>query len=244
SSVGRNFGTTRHESSCRNSAVIDDEQLVLDMIVDEKEVSRLVVVKKLHNIIYCTLDDDWYRLKACALFVTPENKMTKRIRHNFIALDTPTRELLKEKNHALEDMVNAMFLSIWGKAFISATYLLDKIPCKENKIVLMNYGWEENYLIMVFMVSLCMKLEDHLESMTKLSKIRDNEMIMISKMRDNINLRKKRLNIEEANGKLEDHLESMTKLSKIRDNEMIMISKMRDNINLRKKRLNIEEANG
>ncbi|GKA74031.1 hypothetical protein Tco_0780333 [Tanacetum coccineum] len=42
-------------------------------------------------------------------------------------------------------MVNAMFLSpslshgMWGKASISATYLLDKIPCKENKIVLMNY---------------------------------------------------------------------------------------------------------
>ncbi|GKE37550.1 hypothetical protein Tco_1460955 [Tanacetum coccineum] len=33
------------------------------------------------------------------------------IRHKFIALDTPTRELLKEKNRALEDMVNAMFLS-------------------------------------------------------------------------------------------------------------------------------------
>ncbi|GKC85781.1 hypothetical protein Tco_1141498, partial [Tanacetum coccineum] len=33
------------------------------------------------------------------------------IRHKYIALDTPTRELLKEKNRALEDMVNAMFLS-------------------------------------------------------------------------------------------------------------------------------------
>ncbi|GJZ46031.1 ATP phosphoribosyltransferase 1, chloroplastic [Tanacetum coccineum] len=48
-----------------------------------------------------------------------------RIRHKFIALDTPTRELLKEKNRALEDMVNAMFLSpglshaMWGKAIIS-----------------------------------------------------------------------------------------------------------------------------
>ncbi|GJS63272.1 hypothetical protein Tco_0677836 [Tanacetum coccineum] len=37
-------------------------------------------------------------------------------------------------------MVNAMFLSpglshgMWGKAIISATYLLDKIPCKEKKI--------------------------------------------------------------------------------------------------------------
>ncbi|GJS18478.1 hypothetical protein Tco_0412950 [Tanacetum coccineum] len=47
-----------------------------------------------------------------------------RIRYKFIALDTPTRELLKEKNHALEDMVNAMFLSpglshaMWGKAII------------------------------------------------------------------------------------------------------------------------------
>ncbi|GKB61527.1 DNA-directed RNA polymerase subunit beta' [Tanacetum coccineum] len=50
-------------------------------------------------------------------------------------------------------MVNAMFLSpglshgMWGKAIISATYLLDKIPCKENKIVLMNYGRKEDYLI-------------------------------------------------------------------------------------------------
>ncbi|GJS11595.1 hypothetical protein Tco_0368391 [Tanacetum coccineum] len=50
-------------------------------------------------------------------------------------------------------MVNAMFLSpglshdMWGKAIISATYLLDKIHCKENKIVLMNYGRKEDYLI-------------------------------------------------------------------------------------------------
>ncbi|GKA46303.1 putative reverse transcriptase domain-containing protein [Tanacetum coccineum] len=50
-------------------------------------------------------------------------------------------------------MVNAMFVSpglshgMWGKAIISAAYLLDKIPCKENKIVLMNYGREENDLI-------------------------------------------------------------------------------------------------
>ncbi|GKC30418.1 hypothetical protein Tco_1037712 [Tanacetum coccineum] len=42
-------------------------------------------------------------------------------------------------------MVNAMFLSpglshgMWGKASILATYLLDKILCKENKTVLMNY---------------------------------------------------------------------------------------------------------
>ncbi|GJY97491.1 calcineurin B-like protein 4 [Tanacetum coccineum] len=36
--------------------------------------------------------------------------------------------------------------------------------------------------------------------MTKLSKIIDNEMIMISKMRDKINPRKKRLNLEEAKG--------------------------------------------
>ncbi|GKD90862.1 hypothetical protein Tco_1366369 [Tanacetum coccineum] len=34
--------------------------------------------------------------------------------------------------------------------------------------------------------------------MMKLSKIRDNEMIMISKMRDKINSKKKRLNLEEA----------------------------------------------
>ncbi|GJZ24565.1 calcineurin B-like protein 4 [Tanacetum coccineum] len=36
--------------------------------------------------------------------------------------------------------------------------------------------------------------------MTKLSNIRGNEMIMISKMRDKINPRKKRLNLEEAKG--------------------------------------------
>ncbi|GJR77135.1 hypothetical protein Tco_0089500 [Tanacetum coccineum] len=53
-------------------------------------------------------------------------------------------------------MVNAMFLSpglshgMWGKAIISATYLLDKIPCKENKIVLMNYGRKEDYLISIY----------------------------------------------------------------------------------------------
>ncbi|GKA23849.1 hypothetical protein Tco_0709882 [Tanacetum coccineum] len=38
-------------------------------------------------------------------------QMMQRIRHKFITLDTPTRELLKENNRALEDMVNAMFLS-------------------------------------------------------------------------------------------------------------------------------------
>ncbi|GJY66634.1 retrovirus-related pol polyprotein from transposon TNT 1-94, partial [Tanacetum coccineum] len=42
------------------------------------------------------------------------------------------------------------------------------------------------------------KLEDHLELMMKLSKIRDNKIIMISKMRDKINPRKKMLNLEEA----------------------------------------------
>ncbi|GKA70504.1 hypothetical protein Tco_0776643, partial [Tanacetum coccineum] len=64
------------------------------------------------------------------------------IKHKFIALDTPTRELLKEKNRALEDMVNSIFLSprlshdMWGKVIISATYLLDKIHCsKANSIV-------------------------------------------------------------------------------------------------------------
>ncbi|GKA11390.1 calcineurin B-like protein 4 [Tanacetum coccineum] len=67
------------------------------------------------------------------------------------------RSHIGEKNRALEDMVNAMFLSpglshgMWGKAIISATYLLDKIPCKENKIVLMNYGRKEDYLIIVLM---------------------------------------------------------------------------------------------
>ncbi|GJR46766.1 retrotransposon protein, putative, ty1-copia subclass [Tanacetum coccineum] len=50
-------------------------------------------------------------------------------------------------------MVNAMFLNpglshgMWEKAIISATYLLDKITCKENKIVLMKYGQKEDYLI-------------------------------------------------------------------------------------------------
>nr|GEY70501.1 phospholipase D beta 1-like [Tanacetum cinerariifolium] len=94
---------------------------------------------------------------------------------------------------------------VQGKAIISATYLLDKIHCKENKIVLMNYGWEEDYLIIYAHNSSAygffVKLEDHLELMTKLSKIRDNEMIMIFKMRDKINPRKKRLNLEEAKDK-------------------------------------------
>ncbi|GJR40527.1 hypothetical protein Tco_1216211 [Tanacetum coccineum] len=54
-------------------------------------------------------------------------------------------------------MVNDMFLShglrhgMWGKAIISLSYHLDKIPCKENKIVLMKYGSEEDYLIIVLM---------------------------------------------------------------------------------------------
>ncbi|GKE77150.1 retrotransposon protein, putative, ty1-copia subclass, partial [Tanacetum coccineum] len=53
-----------------------------------------------------------------------------KIRHKYIALDI-------EKNHSLEDMVNAMFVSLglshdmWGKAIISATYLLDILVKKE-----------------------------------------------------------------------------------------------------------------
>ncbi|GKA20541.1 hypothetical protein Tco_0700530, partial [Tanacetum coccineum] len=53
------------------------------------------------------------------------------IRHKFITLDTPTRESLKEKNRALEDMVNAMFLSpglshgMWGKAEIGKSSRID-----------------------------------------------------------------------------------------------------------------------
>ncbi|GJW32539.1 hypothetical protein Tco_0052571 [Tanacetum coccineum] len=44
---------------------------------------------------------------------------------------------ISEKNRALEDMVNAMFVSpglshgMWGKAIISATYLLDILVKKE-----------------------------------------------------------------------------------------------------------------
>ncbi|GJV88905.1 hypothetical protein Tco_1532843 [Tanacetum coccineum] len=54
-----------------------------------------------------------------------------KIRDKYIALGI-------EKNRALEDMVNDMFVSpglshgMWGKAVISATYLLD-ILCKEMK---------------------------------------------------------------------------------------------------------------
>ncbi|GKB90112.1 DNA-directed RNA polymerase subunit beta' [Tanacetum coccineum] len=56
-----------------------------------------------------------------------------RIRHQFIAFETPTIELLKEKNHALEDMINAMFLSLglshgmWGKEIGKSSRIDDEV---------------------------------------------------------------------------------------------------------------------
>ncbi|GJY79479.1 hypothetical protein Tco_0485280 [Tanacetum coccineum] len=82
-------------------------------------------------------------------------------------------------------MVNAMFLSpglshgMWGKAIISATYLLDKIHCKENKIVLMNYGLEEDYLIIVLM------------EIGKSSRI-DDEVVQDQRQRDDNDLQDER----------------------------------------------------
>ncbi|GJV64344.1 pol polyprotein [Tanacetum coccineum] len=132
-----------------NSATADikGEGDVILKMTSEKEL-------KLTNVLYVpeirkNLVSGWLLNKFGFRLVFESDK----IRHKFIALDTPTRELLKETNRALEDMLNAMFLSpslshgMWGKTIISATYLLDKIPCKENKIVLMNYGRKEDYLI-------------------------------------------------------------------------------------------------
>ncbi|GKF07094.1 retrotransposon protein, putative, ty1-copia subclass [Tanacetum coccineum] len=95
-------------------------------------------------------------------------------------------------------MVNAMFLSpglshgMWEKAIIPATYFLDKIPCKENKIVLMNYGRKEDYLI-IYAHLLMNEIGKSSRIDDEVVKIRGNEMIMISKMRDKINPRKKRM---------------------------------------------------
>ena len=47
---------------------------------------------------------------------------------------------------------------MWGKAVLLATYLLDKIPCKEKKIVFMNYGWEENHPISTYECGGCLSV--------------------------------------------------------------------------------------
>nr|GEV31245.1 zinc finger, CCHC-type [Tanacetum cinerariifolium] len=126
---------------------------LVDDVLDEEEAIKVTEKKNLENEIEDeTLEvDEIVNIKESKNHplenvIENLNQRNFRIRHKFITLDTPTRELLKENNHALEDMVIAMFLSpglshgMWRKAIISATYLLDKIPCKENKIVLMDYG--------------------------------------------------------------------------------------------------------
>ncbi|GJS64376.1 hypothetical protein Tco_0678940 [Tanacetum coccineum] len=57
-----------------------------------------------------------------------------RIRHKFITLDTPTRELLKEKKSVLENMVNAMFLRIGRSSRIDDEVVQDKRQRDDNNL--------------------------------------------------------------------------------------------------------------
>ncbi|GJZ72331.1 retrovirus-related pol polyprotein from transposon TNT 1-94 [Tanacetum coccineum] len=63
-----------------------------------------------------------------------------RIRHEFTAPYSPQQNGIAErKNRTLKEMVNAMLISsglsqdMWGEAILTATYLLNKIPCKEKE---------------------------------------------------------------------------------------------------------------
>nr|GEU89080.1 ribonuclease H-like domain-containing protein [Tanacetum cinerariifolium] len=62
------------------------------------------------------------------------------IRHKFTAPYSPQQNgITKRKNRTLKEIVNAMLISsslsqdIWGEAIITATYLLNKIPCKKKE---------------------------------------------------------------------------------------------------------------
>ncbi|GKE47854.1 hypothetical protein Tco_1479112, partial [Tanacetum coccineum] len=61
-----------------------------------------LVKRETDTRVTCTVDALKHSETLCAITI---------LRHKFIALDIPIIELLKEKNRALEDMVNAMFLS-------------------------------------------------------------------------------------------------------------------------------------
>ncbi|GKA59734.1 retrovirus-related pol polyprotein from transposon TNT 1-94 [Tanacetum coccineum] len=62
------------------------------------------------------------------------------IRHEFTSPYSPQQNGIAErKNSTLKEMVNAMLISsglsqdMWGEAILTATYLLNKIPCKEKE---------------------------------------------------------------------------------------------------------------
>nr|GEY23657.1 hypothetical protein [Tanacetum cinerariifolium] len=62
------------------------------------------------------------------------------IRHEFTATYSPQQNGIAErKNRTLKEMVTAMLINSgmsqdkWGKAILTATYLLNKIPCKEKE---------------------------------------------------------------------------------------------------------------
>ncbi|GJV63859.1 retrovirus-related pol polyprotein from transposon TNT 1-94 [Tanacetum coccineum] len=62
------------------------------------------------------------------------------IRHEFTAPYSPQQNGIAErKNRTLKEMVTAMLISsgmsqdMWGEAILTATYLLNKIPCKEKE---------------------------------------------------------------------------------------------------------------
>nr|GEU55809.1 plasma membrane ATPase 4-like [Tanacetum cinerariifolium] len=79
------------------------------------------------------------RVKLTNALYVPEIRRNLVIRNKFIALDTPTRELLKEKNRALEDMVNAMFLSpglshvMWGEKIEKSSRMDDEVVQDQRK---------------------------------------------------------------------------------------------------------------
>ncbi|GJZ38050.1 retrotransposon protein, putative, ty1-copia subclass [Tanacetum coccineum] len=62
------------------------------------------------------------------------------IRNEFTAPYSPQQNgIVERKNRTLNEMVNAMLISsglsqdMWGEAILMATYLLNKIPCKEKE---------------------------------------------------------------------------------------------------------------
>ncbi|GJS00384.1 retrovirus-related pol polyprotein from transposon TNT 1-94 [Tanacetum coccineum] len=76
-------------------------------------------------------------------YVSPFTELCAKhgIRHEFTAPYSPEQNGIAErKNRTLKEMVNAMLISsglsqdMWGEAILTATYLLNKVPCKEKEV--------------------------------------------------------------------------------------------------------------